>query len=40
MLSIKESVKEFEAYFQGKHNEVEVVTRTIPARLELEDETI
>ena len=40
MLSIKESVKEFEAYFQVKHNEVEVVTRTIPARLELKDETI
>lgn len=29
MLNIEESIKEFEAYFQGKPNEVEVVTRTI-----------
>ena len=29
MLSIEESIKEFETYFQGKPNEVEVVSRTI-----------
>ena len=29
MLSIEESNKEFETYFQGKPNEVEVVSRTI-----------
>ena len=29
MLNIEESIKEFEAYFQGKPNEVEVVIRTI-----------
>lgn len=29
MLSIEESIKEFETYFQGKRNEVEVVSRTI-----------
>lgn len=29
MLSIEKSIKEFETYFQGKPNEVEVVTRTI-----------
>lgn len=40
MLSIEESIKEFEAYFQGKPNEVEVVTRTIPVRPEFNAKTI
>lgn len=40
MLNIEESIKEFEAYFQGKPNEVEVVTRTIPVRPEFNAETI
>ncbi|ALJ23566.1 MULTISPECIES: helix-turn-helix domain-containing protein [Lactobacillus] len=40
MLSIEESIKEYEAMFQGKPNEVEVVTRTIPVRPEFSAETI
>ncbi len=40
MLSIEESIKEFEAYFQGKPNEVEVVSRTVPVRPEFNAETI
>lgn len=40
MLSIEESIKEYEAMFQGKPNEVEVVTRTIPIRPEFSAETI
>lgn len=40
MLSIEESIKEYEAMFQGKPNEVEVVTRTIPVRQEFSAETI
>lgn len=40
MLSIEESIKEYEAMFQGKPNEVEVVARTIPVRPEFSAETI
>lgn len=40
MLNIEKSLKEYEAYFEGKPNEVEVVTRVIPVKQEFNAETI
>lgn len=40
MLSIEKSIKEFEAYFQGKYDDVEVVSRTIPISPEFNAQTI
>jgi len=38
MLSIEKSIKEFEAYFQGNHNDVAVVSRTMLKNIEIHKE--
>lgn len=38
MLSIEKSIKEFEAYFQGNPNDVEVVSRTMLKNIEIHKE--
>lgn len=40
MLNIEESIKDFEAYFKGEPNRVEVVESTIPVTSEFNAKTI